>query len=97
MYGVDTGYEIVKLGPVALRARLGLGNYTVTMTSGFWGVTKASSLYVDPGLAAMLAFGQFFVGANANVIWLTGSPVVYGFGGPPNVAFTGNGEVGVKF
>jgi hypothetical protein len=28
-----------------LRARLGLGNYTVTMTSGFWPVTKASSLY----------------------------------------------------
>jgi hypothetical protein len=106
MYGVEGGYGS-SLGPLTLRAQVGVGNYSetvdLTVSGGAaagmpvptWTGTR-NSLYIEPGLTAMIAFGTVFIGADANVLLLPNDP-------NPNgqtsfdAAFTAHGQVGVKF
>jgi len=61
-------------------------------------VSDVHNLYVEPGVAALLGFGLWFVGADVDVFLTPGlSGVQVGGAGDSKAAFMANGQVGVKF
>jgi hypothetical protein len=94
LYGGEAGYNI-RVSILTLRPQLGIGNFTRSQNwSGGTmlppGSTSTSSLYLEPGLTGLLAFGMWIVGADANVLFLTGLSGAW-------PAFTAHGQVGIKF
>jgi hypothetical protein len=102
LYGIEAGYGI-KLTIVTLRAQLGVGNAEVTASGSSQiagisgsGSQKNSSLYLEPGVTAMVSLGMWFVGADINALVLTG--VKDGSGkSNTDTALTWHGQVGVTF
>jgi hypothetical protein len=103
LYGVEGGYGS-KMGPLTLRAQLGVGNYAesvdVSVTApGSPAVPSTgtrNSLYLEPGLMAMLALGSFLIGADANILILPGRTELDGTSSF-DAGFTVHGQLGVKF
>jgi hypothetical protein len=100
LYGVEAGYGSKLLDLITLRGTVGVGNYSETVEvkqgAASGPSATANSLYVEPGVLAMLTLGSFLVGADANVLVLpsrTNSDKSTGF----DAAFTLHAQVGIKF
>jgi hypothetical protein len=103
-YGVEGGYGS-KFGPLTLRAQVGVGNYTENVdvsvsapstTTVVPASGSRSSLYVEPGITAMIALGTFFVGADATILVLPSRTELDGTTSF-DAGFTLHGQIGVKF
>jgi len=92
LFGFDLGYNIgVPL--ITLRPQLGIGNYTGNGTGsgpGFSIPSTGSNLYLEPGVTGILSLGLWFVGADANLLFLPGLD-------GSQAAFTAHGQGGIKF
>jgi hypothetical protein len=109
LYGVDLGYNL-KLPFVTIRPMLGIGNFTATgsfggASVGIIGGTSVSvpaasdsksSLYLQPGVTALVSLGLLYVGADVNALIITDAPQTSGNTGV-DVALTVHGQVGVRF
>jgi hypothetical protein len=98
MYGVDLGYNI-KIANITIRPLLGIGNFTVSASVGDFSGSN-STLYLQPGGTVLVSLGLLYVGADANVLILTGLAQSNANGTSSNqtdIAFTFHGQVGVKF
>jgi hypothetical protein len=93
MYGGDFGYNF-KIAILTLRPLLGVGNFVVSH-SGVDGSGSPSSLYLEPGLTALVSLGLLYVGADANLLVLPS--VSLEGGNKTETAFTLHGQVGVVF
>jgi hypothetical protein len=89
LYGVEAGYNI-GVPFVTLRPQLGVGNYTLTASSTGLPSSSANNLYLEPGVTGLLSFGLWIVGADVNILLLPGMS-------GSQAAFTGHGQVGIKF
>jgi hypothetical protein len=98
LYGFEAGYNL-KILLLTIRPTVQVGPYTLHASVGgttVGGVVLSGSskdyhnIYVEPGVTALLGFGLWFVGADANVF------VTPGLSGA-KAAFMGNGQIGVKF
>ena len=89
LYGIEAGYDF-KVSLLTIRPELGVGNFTVTESSPGTTSLSASNVYLEPGVVGLLSFGQWLVGADANVILLPAMS-------RSQPAFTAHGQVGVKF
>ena len=100
MYGVEAGWGFKLLDILTIRPQVGLGNAALGFTASCPASVSAcslpasidspNSLYVEPGVIALLALGTLFVGADANALVFTGLA-------SSNAVFTLHGQVGVKF
>jgi hypothetical protein len=100
MYGVEAGWGFKLLDILTIRPQVGLGNASFSFTASCPASSPGcalpaaegspNSLYVEPGVTALLALGTLFVGADANAL------VFPGLAGS-NAAFTAHGQVGLKF
>lgn len=101
LYGVEAGYNI-GISILTLRPQLGVGNYRLTESSP-GGLTtfsgqvvsdsySSNSLYLEPGVTALLSFGLWIVGADGNVLFLVPTG-----GDNSHPAFTAHGQVGIRF
>jgi hypothetical protein len=104
LYGVEGGYGS-KMGPLTVRAQVGVGDYAetvdFTLAPGAPAAVGANggthnSLYLEPGLLAMLALGSFLIGADANILMVTNRAEADG-SSSFDVGFTVHGQLGWKF
>jgi len=99
--GVEAGYGIKLFGRLRLRAQLGVGNATTTgsltgqLAPGTPRDWSNSTLYLEPGLTAIMSIGTWFVGADVNALVLTAFEY-QGFTST-ETGLTGHGQVGVTF
>jgi hypothetical protein len=96
-YGVEAGYGISLFGLLTLRPQVGIGNATFSSSVSGSGAVNAdlsggskSNLYIEPGVTGLVAFGGYFVGADANLLFLPGLD-------NSKTAFTLHGQIGLKF
>lgn len=94
MYGAEAGYNF-DVWLLTIRPQLGLGNYTLTASSPGTTTSSSSNLYLAAGIVGLLSFGRWLVGADASTFLLPGWSDSHP--GDSKVAFTANGDVGVKF
>ena len=106
LYGIEAGYGLTLVDILTLRAQLGVGNITVSNSlSGpplpgnvtVAGSGSVNNLYLEPGITAMLGFGLYFIGADANLLVLPGIEKNSDGSSSTETAFTLHGQVGVKF
>jgi hypothetical protein len=103
MYGFEIGYGMKLIEILTLRAQVGIGSYDMSgsgSTAFGSGSSDIKDLYIEPGLTALvsLPFVGWFVGADANVLALTGMPDPNNLGGKTtDIGFTLHGQVGYKF
>jgi hypothetical protein len=95
MYGVEAGYNF-SVSLLTIRPELGVGNYTLTASSPGTTSYTSSNLYLEAGVVGLLSFGRWLVGADAGTFLLPGWSDSHP-GGSSSLAFTANGEVGIKF
>jgi hypothetical protein len=97
LLGVEGGYNL-NLSILTLRPQLGLGYYyqgvsfsEPSTTLGAPGSTSqdTSSIYIEPGAAALFSFGMWFAGADVGVLWV---PAV----NDSQAAVVVHGQLGVK-
>ncbi len=100
MYGFEAGYGMKLIEILTLRAQVGIGNYDINSSVGS-ASSDINNLYIEPGLTALvsLPFVGWFVGADANVLALTGTPDPNSASGgkTTDIGFTLHGQVGYKF
>ncbi|HEV3194346.1 MAG TPA: hypothetical protein VGY54_27790 [Polyangiaceae bacterium] len=92
LFGFDLGYNI-GIPLITLRPQLGIGNYSGNGTGsgpGFSIPGSANNLYLEPGVTGILSLGMWFVGADANFLFLPGLD-------NSQAAFTAHGQGGIKF
>jgi hypothetical protein len=106
MAGVDLGYNI-KIAMVIVRPQLGTGDFFVTgafsrspcrgclIEIQTYGSSSSHNLYFEPGVTALVPFGTFFAGADAN--WFILPHIVDESGDKPQTAFTLHCQIGVHF
>jgi hypothetical protein len=87
MYGAEAGYGVRLIDLLTLRATLGFGDATVSVTgqpisSTYW--------YLRPGVTALVDFGHVFAGADVNMLILSNRNY-------DQAAFVFDAQVGVKF
>jgi len=87
MYGVEGGYGF-NMPLVTVRPQLGIGNFSLAAACSA-GCGSSSNLYLEPGVTALLTFGQIFLGADANLLFVPNLDQA-------QVAFTVHGQLGVK-
>lgn len=97
MYGLEGGYGVKLINLLTLRAQVGVGSYDVTLSTPL-GNKDVSNLYVEPGVTAMITLPVvgWFVGADANVLVLTGEKD-QNQNSSTDVGFTLHGQVGYTF
>jgi hypothetical protein len=69
LLGVELGYSITIIPKLLLRPQLGLGNASLA-----FGNTSHDHLYLEPGVTALLLLGNLYLGADANILAVTGIP-----------------------
>jgi hypothetical protein len=96
MYGAELGYSISILDLIVIRPQIGIGEATISRGSSISGLVNGSfssgsdsNLYLEPGVTALVGFGLWFVGADANLIFFPGLDNSH-----VSVAF--NGQFGIK-
>jgi hypothetical protein len=89
LYGFEGGYSL-KILLLTLRPTVEVGNYTVHVSASGFGSQDMHNVYIEPGVTALLGFGLWFVGADANIFLTPGLD-------NSKAAFMANGQVGVKF
>ncbi|MGA2450800.1 MAG: hypothetical protein ABTD50_19210 [Polyangiaceae bacterium] len=104
MYGVEAGYNWYFLDKtLTIRPQLGVGNLTISSSVGALpqGVNplpnSVSNLYLEPGVTALIALGQWFVGADGNLLVLPSIQEPGATSSSTDVAFTVHAQVGLKF
>ena len=105
MYGFEGGYSLYFLDKLlTIRPQIGVGNFTISVSGsgsvsgiGFSGSNSANNLYLEPGVTALISIGQWFVGADANVLILPGITDPGGTSSSTDTAFTLHAQGGVKF
>jgi hypothetical protein len=89
MYGVAGGYNFNIL-ILTLRPTIEVGNYTIhTSVEGFPS-QNTNNIYIEPGVTALLGFGMWFIGADADLFLTPGLQ-------DSKLGFMLNGQVGLKF
>lgn len=98
MYGVEAGYGFTLVDVLTIRPQVGIGNATLSSNGNISGAlnvnangASTSNLYVEPGVTGLISLGGWFVGADANLLFLPGLDDF------SKVAFTLHGQIGVKF
>jgi hypothetical protein len=89
LYGFEGGYSF-KIQPLTLRPTVQIGSYTLHYSLSDGGSQDIHNLYVEPGVTALLGFGLWFVGADADIFLTPGLD-------NSRAAFMANAQVGVKF
>lgn len=89
LYGFEVGYSI-KIQILTLRPTVQIGSYTLHDSFAGGGSQDIHNWYVEPGVTALIGFGMWFVGADANVFLTPGMD-------NSRAAFMGNVQVGLKF
>lgn len=89
LYGFEGGYSF-KIQLLTLRPTVQIGSYTLHYSLSGVGSQDIHNLYVEPGVTALIGFGIWFVGADADVFLTPGLD-------NSRAAFMGNAQVGVKF
>ncbi|HEX4628651.1 MAG TPA: outer membrane beta-barrel protein [Gemmatimonadales bacterium] len=96
LYGVEAGYGVTLLDILTIRPQIGIGNLTATASISGSGAAALgnnspsnSNLYLEPGVTGLVSLGGWFVGADANVLFLPGAD-------NSTAAFTLHGQVGLK-
>lgn len=98
LFGFEGGYSL-KILLLTIRPTVQVGSYTVHASVGGTSIAGVAvqgssndvhNIYVEPGVTALLGFGLWFVGADANVFLTPGL-------NNSKAAFMGNGQIGVKF
>jgi hypothetical protein len=92
--GVDVGWGF-KVLLLTIRPQIGIGN--VSSTASVDGISASSnSLYLEPGVTALISLGLLYIGADANYLYITsasqGDGTSKGEGG-----VTIHGQIGVQF
>ncbi len=96
MYGIEAGYGFTLADILTIRPQLGIGNFTVTASDNVSGLVSGgasssnSKLYLEPGVTGLISLGGWFVGADANLLFLPGSDY------NTTTAFTIHGQIGIK-
>lgn len=70
LLGVELGYSITIVPKLLLRPQLGLGNAALS----FGNNASHDHLYLEPGVTALLLLGNLYLGADANLLAVTGVP-----------------------
>lgn len=103
LYGIEAGYGMKLLGLLTLRAQLGIGSANLTVSNSEQvaglsggGDVSQSSLYLEPGITAMVSLGMWFVGADVNALVLTGIKDSSN-NSSTDTALTWHGQVGATF
>ena len=96
LYGIEAGYGFTLLDLLTIRPQIGIGNFTATASfSGNGAAVQGSNsnsnsnLYLEPGVTGLVSLGMWFVGADANALFLPGLD-------HSTTAFTFHGQVGIK-
>jgi|HubBroStandDraft_6_1064221.scaffolds.fasta_scaffold652632_1 hypothetical protein len=97
MYGVEAGYGF-SVSVLTIRPQIGIGNLTISesgslsgaFASGSSGGNSNSNLYLEPGVTGLISLGGWFVGADANLLFLPGASY------NTTTAFTLHGQIGIK-
>jgi hypothetical protein len=105
MYGFEGGYSLYFLDKLlTIRPQIGIGNFTISVSGsgsvsgiGFSGSNSANNLYLEPGVTGLISIGQWFVGADANVLILPGITDPGSNSSSTDTAFTVHAQGGVKF
>jgi len=104
LYGIEAGYGVKVLSLLTLRAQVGVGNATVTPSfsgqspiASTGGSQSTNSLYLEPGIVAMLSLGTYFVGADVNALVLTGFKEDQSQSSSTQTALTWHAQVGMTF
>jgi hypothetical protein len=96
-YGVEVGYNL-SVSVLTLRPQIGIGGVSMSSSlsgSGFISGSTSldhaneSSVYIEPGVTALISLGTWFIGADANIFVapdLTND----------QAAFTFHGQIGIK-
>jgi hypothetical protein len=96
MYGIEAGYGFTLADILTIRPQIGIGNFTVTASDNVSGLVSGgasssnSNLYLEPGVTGLISLGGWFVGADANLLFLPGSDY------NTTTAFTIHGQIGIK-
>jgi hypothetical protein len=89
LYGIEAGYGFTLLDLLTIRPQIGIGNFTATVSASGFPSQSNSNLYLEPGVTGLVSLGMWFVGADANALFLPGADHT-------TTAFTFHGQVGVK-
>ncbi len=89
LFGFEGGYGI-KMQLLTLRPTVQMGSYTLHYSLSPSGNQDIHNLYIEPGVTALIGFGTWFVGADADVFLTPGMD-------NSKAAFMGNAQVGVTF
>ncbi len=87
MFGIEGGYGW-EAPPFTVRPQVGIGSFSIAAECST-GCGSSSNLYIEPGLTALFALGRFFLGADANLLFVPNLDQA-------QVAFTAHGQLGVK-
>jgi hypothetical protein len=99
--GGELGYGI-KVGNVTIRPRIGAGDlYLFGSLAGLTSpaLPTANCLYAEGGASLLVSTGVVFLGVEANALILPSEPAwnAYVLTSSPAAAFTGGGEIGLRF
>jgi hypothetical protein len=103
LYGIEAGYGFTLADVLTIRPQVGVGNATFSASfSGNSASTSASNLYLEPGVTGLIALGQWFVGADANLLVIPGVNSVSTSANASTSSstyssFTVHGQVGIRF
>jgi hypothetical protein len=95
LYGVEVGYGIRIADVVTIRPQVGVGSYVLSDTVGGTQI-GSSTLYLEPAVAALVAFKPLILGLDAGALTLPGF-AVSGTTSRTYAAFTAHGQLGVVF
>ncbi len=100
-YGIDAGWGF-KILLLTIRPQIGVGNINLTGTAdgSALGVSASassstSSLYLEPGVTALISLGLLYIGADVNYMWIKDYPS--GLDTKSAGALTVHGQIGVQF
>jgi hypothetical protein len=105
-YGLQVGYNL-GIPFLTIRPQVGFGNLTATASSDAYtdptsGLSipstsaSNSSFYLEPGVVGIISLGMYFIGADANALFITGFKDANG-NSSLKTSFTAHGQVGVTF
>jgi hypothetical protein len=92
LYGFEGGYDFNIVNVVIIRPQLGIGVYNGNFHGGGFTTDTADgrNLYLEPGVTGIVPLGFWFVGADANALFLPGQS-------GSSAGFTFHGQIGLKF
>ena len=95
LLGVELGYSITIIPKLLLRPQLGIGNASLS----FGNDHSHDHLYLEPGLTALILLDNLYLGADANLLAVTGVPTGDAGGNETKTyaALTAHAQVGIRF